>query len=126
MSKQIIRTTNAPTPGGPYSQGTTDGKTIYVAGQGPNDPATGKTKGSTFEEQAEQTFSNVKGIVEAAGATMADVMRVNVYLADLADFPKMNEIYKKYFPEPYPARTTVGSQLLSHISIEVDCIAVKG
>ncbi|HKP85085.1 MAG TPA: Rid family detoxifying hydrolase [Blastocatellia bacterium] len=113
-----------PKPGGPYSPAIVAGNTIYVAGQGPFDPRTGKMP-ATFEEQAAQVFENVKAVVEAAGATLADVAKVNVYLADLNNFAKMNEVYKKYFPEPYPARATVGSQLLGGMSIEVECIAVK-
>lgn len=125
MPNQAVRTERAPKPVGPYSQAITAGNTIYVAGQGPIDPATGQFKIGTFEEQAEQTFSNIREILKAAGASMADVVKVTVYLADLADFAKMGEIYKRYFSEPYPARATVGVQLLFHTFIEVDCIAVK-
>jgi 2-iminobutanoate/2-iminopropanoate deaminase len=95
-----------------------------VAGQVPINPRTGQAVTGPFEEQAAQVFENIKAIVEAAGATLADVARVNVYLANLADFNKMNEVYRKYFSEDYPARTTVGVQLLSTFLIEVDCIAV--
>jgi 2-iminobutanoate/2-iminopropanoate deaminase len=101
------------------------GNTIYVAGQGPFDPKTGKMA-ATFEEQAVQVFENIKAIVVAGGATLADVVKVNVYLADLANFSKMNEVYKRYFAEDYPARATVGTQLLGGMGIEVECIAVKG
>lgn len=125
MANQAVTTENAPKPAGPYSQAIIAGNTVYVAGQGPIDPATGQIVIGTFEEQAVRTFENVKAILEAAGARMQDVVKVNAYLADLGDFAKYNEIYKRYFTEPYPARATVGCQLLFHTFIEVDCIAVK-
>jgi 2-iminobutanoate/2-iminopropanoate deaminase len=124
-SKRQVSTERAPKPVGPYSQAMVAGNTIYVAGQGPFDPKTGNMP-PTFDEQAVQVFANIKAIVEGAGATLADVVKVNVYLADLANFAKMNEVYKRYFAEPYPARATVGSQLLGGMGIEVECIAVKG
>ena len=123
--KRKVSTDRAPKPVGPYSQAMVAGNTIYVAGQGPFDPKTGKMAAS-FDEQAVQVFENVKAIVEAAGATLADVVKVNVYLADLANFSKMNEVYKRYFIEDYPARATVGTQLLGGMGIEVECTAVKG
>lgn len=126
MPHQVIRTPHAPQPVGPYSQAIVAGDTIYVAGQGPIDPATGQIVIGTFEEQAVRTFENVKAILEAAGASLADVVQVTAYLADLGDFAKYNEIYKRYFHEPYPARATVGCQLLFHTFIEIACIAVKG
>ena len=124
-SKRKVSTDRAPKPVGPYSQAMVAGNTIYVAGQGPFDPKTGKMP-ATFEEQAVQVFENIKAIVLAGGATMADVVKVNVYLADLANFSKMNEVYKRYFSEEYPARATVGAQLLLEMGIEIECIAVKG
>jgi len=123
-STRKVSTERAPKPVGPYSQAMVAGNTIYVAGQGPFDPKTGKMP-TTFEEQAVQVFENIKAIVIAGGATMADVVKVNVYLADLANFSKMNEVYKRYFTEEYPARATVGAQLLLEMGIEVECIAVK-
>jgi 2-iminobutanoate/2-iminopropanoate deaminase len=123
--KRKVSADNAPKPAGPYSQAIASDNTIYVAGQGPFDPATGKMP-AAFEEQAALTFENVKAIVEAAGATLADVVKVNVYLADTNNFAKMNEVYKRYFSEPYPARATVGAQLLGGMGIEVECVAVKG
>jgi 2-iminobutanoate/2-iminopropanoate deaminase len=124
-SGRKVSTDRAPKPVGPYSQAIVAGNTIYVAGQGPFDPKTGKMPAS-FEEQAVQVFENIKAIVEGAGATLADVVKVNVYLSDLANFATMNEVYKRYFVEDYPARATVGSQLLLGMGIEVECIAVNG
>ena len=121
--KRKVLTDRAPKPVGPYSQAIVAGNTVYVAGQGPFDPKTGKMA-ATFDEQAVQVFENIKSIVESAGATLSDVVKVNVYLADLANFCKMNEVYKRYFVEDYPARATVGTQLLLGMGIEVECIAV--
>jgi len=121
--RRKVLTEGAPKPLGPYSQAIVAGNTIYVAGQGPMDPRTGKMP-SGFEEQAAQTFENIKAILEAAGATLSDVVKVNVYLTDLANFQKMNEVYRRYFREDYPARATVGTQLLGGMGIEVECIAV--
>ena len=126
MTKEVIRTDKAPKPLGPYNQAIVVGNSIFVAGQGPIDPRTGQLVTGTFEEQATRTFENIKAILEAAGSSMSDVVKVTVYLADNSDFAKLNEIYKQYFTEPYPARATVGVQLLYHIFIEVDCIAIKG
>jgi 2-iminobutanoate/2-iminopropanoate deaminase len=125
MTKKVIHTDRAPKPVGPYNQAIVAGSTIYVAGQGPIDPHSGQIVRGSFEEQAVCTFENIKAILEASGASMADVVKVTVYLADNGDFAKLNEIYQRYFTEPYPARATVGAQLLFHIFIEVDCIAVK-
>lgn len=125
MPKQLIRTENAPEPKGPYSQAIVAGNTIYVAGQGPIDPQTGNVILGTIEEQATLTFENIRAILQAADFEMSDVVKVTAYLTDLADFAKYNEVYKKFFTAPYPARATVGCQLLMHTFIEVDCIAVK-
>src|SRR5260370_2390862 len=108
--KHTCGTTTPPAPKGPYSQGIrTGGRLLFVAGQGPVDPATGEFLQGDLEEQAVRTFENVKNIVEAAGACMADVVKTNVYLRDMAHFEAMNAIYRRYFPEPFPARTTVQS-----------------
>jgi 2-iminobutanoate/2-iminopropanoate deaminase len=122
-SKRKISTEGAPKPVGPYSQAIVAGNTIYVAGQGPFNPGTGKMP-TGFEDQAVQTFENIKAIVESAGATLEDVVKVNVYLTDLNNFAKMNEVYMRYFRDPYPARATVGAQLLGGMSIEIECVAV--
>ncbi|MBI3652988.1 MAG: hypothetical protein HY231_18335 [Acidobacteria bacterium] len=123
-SKRKVLTDRAPKPVGPYSQAVIAGNTIYVAGQGPMNPKNGKIEGTTFEEQATQTFENIKAIVEAAGATLDKVVSVRVYLANLEDFSKMNAIYRQFFAEDFPARTTIGAALLLGMLIEVDCIAV--
>jgi 2-iminobutanoate/2-iminopropanoate deaminase len=121
--KKELRTNQAPVPAGPYSQGIQFGNVVYTAGQGPIDAATVKVMGDTIEDQTAKALDNIKVILEQAGATFEDVVKTTVHLSDLADFNAFNEVYKKYFKEPYPVRTTVGSQLLG-IKVEIDVIAV--
>ena len=122
--KRKILTSKVPKPGAPYSQAIVAGDTIYVAGQGAFRADTGQMVSGGIEEQTAGTLENIKAILEAAGASMDDVVKVNVYLADLGDFAKMNEVYKRYFKEDYPARATVGVKLLGTMQIEVECVAV--
>jgi 2-iminobutanoate/2-iminopropanoate deaminase len=125
MTKQQIRTTSGASPIGAYSQGLRVGDFIFVSGQGPLDPATGKIIGETVEEQTERVLENIKAILAAAGASMADVVKVSAHLSDLALFERYNKVYATYFPDPKPTRTTVGSQLLG-ILVEIDAIAYVG
>lgn len=125
MTKQQIRTENAPVPAGPYSQGLRVGDFVFVAGQGPTDPVSRKTAGDTIEAQTARTLENVKAILEAAGASMADVVKSTVHLSDLSLFGRFNKVYETYFPDPKPVRTTVGSQLVG-IMVEIDVIAYVG
>ncbi|MCC7116995.1 MAG: regulator [Anaerolineales bacterium] len=124
MSKQQITATQGAAPIGAYSQGIRAGDFIFVSGQGPLNPATGKTP-ATVEEQTAQVLENIKSILAAGGATMADVVKVTAHLSDLKDFQAYNKVYATYFPDPKPARTTVGSQLLN-ILVEIDVIAYVG
>ncbi len=121
--KQEVRAEGAPAPIGPYSQGVvTTGRLLFVAGQTPKDPASG-TLPSDFKAQAERTLLNVKAIVEAAGASMSDVVKVNAYLSDLGNFAAFNEVYSKFFTPPYPARTTVGAVLPGGaVQVEIDVV----
>src|SRR5579864_6291774 len=107
--KQAIRVQDAPTPGGAYSQGIIAGPLVFVAGQGPTDPATGN-KPDGIEAQTHQVLRNVAAILRGAGYTMDDVVKVTVHLADINDFDAYNRVYAEYFSEPRPVRTTVGSQ----------------
>jgi 2-iminobutanoate/2-iminopropanoate deaminase len=124
MPKQQISTTAGAPPAGAYSQGLRVGDFIFVSGQGPRDPLTGEM-GATIEEQTARTLENVKAILEAGGASMADVVKVGAHLSDLALFERYNRVYATYFPDPKPTRTTVGSQLLG-IMVEIDAIAYVG
>jgi len=123
--RKLITSPKAAPPKGIYSPAIlAEGPTLYVAGQVPVDPRTGEFVFGSFEEQAKMAFDNVTTLLEAAGTSWANVVRVGVYLADLANFGKMNEIYKTYLTEPHPARTTIQVVLPKGMEIEVDCIAI--
>lgn len=109
-------------PAGPYSPGLKVGNLVFVSGQGPID-TDGNIVGVEIEEQTAQVLENIKVILEAAGANMSDVVKATVHLADLDSFARFNGVYKTYFPDPKPTRTTVGSQLMG-ILVEIDVIAV--
>ena len=110
--KKTIYTKLGAAPKGPYSQGAiATGPTLYVAAQGPYDPESGELVGESFAEQAEQVFGNIRAIVEAAGASLADVVKVTVFITDWDHFGTLNEVYARHFPEPYPARTPVKMEL---------------
>jgi 2-iminobutanoate/2-iminopropanoate deaminase len=125
MPKQQITTKSGATPVGAYSQGLRVGDFIFVSGQGPLDPTTGKVVGETIEEQTARTIENIRAILEAGGASLADVVKVSAHLTDLSMFERYNKVYAGYFPDPKPTRTTVGSQLLG-IMVEIDAIAYVG
>ncbi len=124
MPKQVIQSEKGAPPAGAYSPGLRVGDFIFVSGQGPLDPS-GNIVGETIEEQTTRTLENVKAILEAAGASMADVVKSTVHLSDLSLFDRYNKVYATYFPDPKPTRTTVGSQLLG-IMVEIDVIAYVG
>ena len=106
--RQAIETPAAPAPRGPYSQRMlATGRHLYVAGQGPLDPAPGEIAGEAFAVQARRTLKNVKAVLEAGGAPLSDVVQVTVYLADWKYLGELNEIYGEYFPAPCPARTPI-------------------
>lgn len=104
MAIEAIITDKAPAAVGPYSTATKAGNCIHVSGQLPIDPATGAFAGDDVAAQTRQSLTNIQSILEAAGATMADVAEVTVLLDDIADFAAMNEVYGEFFAEPYPAR----------------------
>jgi 2-iminobutanoate/2-iminopropanoate deaminase len=125
MSTRAIQTDRAPAPVASYSQGVQAGNLLQVAGQGGNDPQTGEWAGDTVEEQTRQTLDNVVAILEAAGASLRDVIMVRVYLTDRAHFPAMNSVYETYVQEPFPARTTVFVGLpAEEMLVEMDALAV--
>jgi 2-iminobutanoate/2-iminopropanoate deaminase len=120
--KQAVTGFSLPAPAGAYSPGiVAEGRLVFVSGQGPL--RDGQIVHGTIEEETEIVLDNLRTIVEAAGATLADVVRVGVFLADLGDFAAMNAVYERVFPAPLPARTTVGAQLPG-IKVEIDCVAV--
>ena len=128
MAKYPIQTRHGAPPQGAYSQGWRAGDFLFVSGTGPIDPATSKIVGDTIEQQTEQTIDNIVAILDADSATLNDVVKVNVHLSDTALFARYNAVYARRFSKPYPARTTVGSNL-GHspgMLIEIDCIAYLG
>lgn len=119
-----ISTTQAPAAIGPYSQGIKCNGMLYASGQIPLDPSTGQLVPGGISEQAHQAFRNVKNLVEAAGTTMANVVKVTVYMADMADFATVNDIYAQYFSDPYPARSAVAVKSLPKGALlEVEVVA---
>ena len=127
MSKQQITTTSGAAPVGPYSQGLRVGDFIFVSGQGPLDPVTGKIVGETIEEQTVRVLENIKVILEAGGATMADVVKANAFLSDISFFEPYNKIYSSYFSDPKPTRTTMVCQPpLQGILVEIEVTAYIG
>ena len=109
---------------GPFSQAVKGGEAIYLSGQVGHDPATGRLVEGGVAAQAEQALRNLAAVLEAAGRTLDDVVRVGVYLADMGDFAAMNEVYARHFASPYPARTTIGVAALPlGAAVEIDCVA---
>lgn len=125
MAKYVIQSKDSAPPAGAYSQGWRAGDFVFVTGTGPVDPKTGKLAGDSIEEQTEQVISNMKSVLAADNATLADVVKVTVHLSDAALFARYNAVYARRFSPPYPVRTTVGSDLrqLPGMLIEADCIA---
>lgn len=121
MSKAIIQTDRAPAAIGTYSQAVKTGNTVYLSGQIPLVPETMTMVSEDFAEQAHQVFKNVSEVCEAAGGTVQDLAKVNIYLTDLSNFATVNEIMQQYFAQPYPARAAIGvSQLPKDAQIEID------
>jgi reactive intermediate/imine deaminase len=108
MSRQVIRTEHAPQAIGTYSQAVRAGDTVYLSGQVPLDPATMQLVSGDIEAQIRRVFENLKAVAEAAGGSLADAVKMNVYLTDLAHFAKVNEIMAIYCAKPYPARAAIG------------------
>lgn len=126
VEKRIIYTEKAPKPIGPYSQAIIAGDFIFTSGQIPIDPKTNQLVQGDIKEQTKQVLENLKAILEEAGVTFDDVVKVTVYMKDLNEFSAMNEIYSEYFKNSPPARTTVEvSRLPRDVKIEIDLIAVK-
>ena len=123
MSKQIIATPDAPSAIGTYSQAVRVGNTIWVSGQIPLDPATQSLVVGDIEAQVRRVFENLKAIVLAAGASLDEVVKVTIFLTDLAHFALVNRVMAEYFREPYPARAAVGvASLPRNAQVEAECI----
>ena len=124
--KTIVASPKAPAAVGTYSQAVIADNTIYASGQLPIDPATGEFVPGGFKEQLTQVFTNLKNVLEEGGFKMSDAVKVTCYLQDLANFGALNEVYAKFFSEPYPARVAYQvAALPKGAMVEVDIIAVK-
>ena len=127
MSRQIIHTDKAPQAIGTYNQAVRAGDTVYLSGQIPLNPESMQLVSGDIEAEIRQVFENLKSVAEAAGGTLANAVKVNVFLTDLAHFAKVNEIMVMYCPQPYPARAAVGvAQLPRGARVEIECILFLG
>ena len=123
MSKEIISTENAPQAIGPYSQAVKAGGLMFISGQIPLNPETGDLVSGSIEDEANQVLQNIKSICEAAGHGMEDIVKITIFLTDLGNFATVNEVMKKHFSEPYPARATVEiSGLPLGVNVEIEAI----
>jgi 2-iminobutanoate/2-iminopropanoate deaminase len=112
-----------PAPRGPYSPAVRAGDFIFLAGQVPVDPATDKMSPGNIQHETRLVLSNVKRLLEGVGSSLADVVKVGVYLADGSEFAQMNEVYAEFFGDSKPARTTIVCKFMADIRIEIDCVA---
>jgi reactive intermediate/imine deaminase len=127
MSRQTIQTSNAPQAIGPYSQAVRAGDTVYLSGQIPLDPRTMQLVSGDIEAEIHQVFKNLQEVAAAAGGSLANAVKVNVFLTDLAHFAKVNEIMASYCTQPFPARAAVGvAQLPRGARVEVECVLYLG
>src|SRR6202048_2538226 len=122
--KEIIQTERGPKPIGPYSQAIRANQFLFLSGQTPLDPKTGEMTATDARQQTERVLENIKGVLEAAGATLRQVVKTTVFLKDINDFPAMNEVYARYFPAAPPARSTVQvARLPKDALVEIEVIA---
>jgi len=125
MKKSIIRTSAAPAAIGTYSQAVKVGNTVYLSGQIPLDPASGEMVAGEVRAQITRVFDNLAAVAKAAGGSLQDVVKLNVFLTDLKNFPLVNEIMAQYFQEPYPARAAVGVAALPRgAQVEMDAVLI--
>ena len=123
MTKEIISTDNAPQAIGTYSQAVKTGSSVYLSGQIPLIPETMEMLEGDIKQQIHRVFQNLLAVAEAAGGDLSDVVKLNVFLTDLSDFPHVNEVMAEYFQQPYPARAAVGvAALPKDAAVEMDAI----
>lgn len=123
MTREIIHTDHAPKAIGPYSQAVRAGDTVYLSGQIPLDPQTMELVTGDIDKEIRQVFENLKAVAEASGGSLAKAVKVNVFLTDLANFTKVNEIMAQYCAQPYPARAAIGvAQLPRGARVEIECV----
>jgi reactive intermediate/imine deaminase len=127
MSKTPVSTPSAPAAIGPYSQAVKAGNTCYLSGQIGLDPASGQLVGGGIEAETVRVFENLKAVAAASGGSLADTVKITIFLVDLASFAKVNEIMARYFSQPFPARAAVGvASLPRGAQIEADAVLVFG
>lgn len=123
MKKEIIYTDKAPKAIGTYSQAIKVNNTVYISGQIPLLPDTMEVLEGSVEEQIHQVFKNLQAIIEAAGGTFENVVKLNIFLTDLSNFPTVNQVMSQYFSEPYPARAAIGvKELPKDVPVEMDAV----
>ena len=123
MTKSIVSTDRAPQAIGTYSQAVKIDSTVYMSGQIPLDPATMELVGNDIDDQIKRVFDNLAAVAEAAGGSLENVAKLNIFLTDLSHFPKVNEIMATYFNEPYPARAAIGvASLPKGAQVEMDAV----
>lgn len=123
MKKEIISTDKAPQAIGTYSQAVKVNNTVYISGQIPLIPETMEVLEGSVEEQIHQVFKNLNAIIEAASGTFDNVVKLNIFLTDLSNFPTVNQVMAQYFTEPYPARAAIGvKELPKEVAVEMDAI----
>ena len=125
MAKTIIHTAHAPQAIGTYSQAVKVDNTVYISGQIPLDPASMEVVDGGITAEITRVFDNLKAVAEASGGSLADVVKLNIFLTDLGNFPTVNEIMAQYFSEPYPARAAIGvAALPKGVGVEMDAVLV--
>ncbi len=123
--RKVVKSKKAPQPRGPYSPAIVAGGFVFVAGQAAINPKTNELELGSVQSETRRTLENIKAILESAGSSMKDVVRVGVFLSDMKNFAAMNKVYAEFFPKAPPARTTVGVSM-PKIKVEIDCIARVG
>ncbi len=122
-NRSVIKTDQAPAAIGPYSQAIKAGSTVYLSGQIPLDPTTMELVGGGMDAQVRRVFDNLSAVCEAAGGSLRDIVKLNIFLTDLSHFNLVNEIMKEYFQEPYPARAAIGvAALPKGAEVEMDAV----
>lgn len=125
VERKIINTDDAPGALGTYSQAVQAGDTLYISGQVPLDPVTMETDMATFEIAARRVFNNLKAVAEAAGGSLNDAVKLNIYMTDLSNFATVNTVMAEFFDEPYPARAAVGvASLPKDVPVEIEAVLV--
>ena len=125
MAKTIIHTADAPQAIGTYSQAVKVDNTVYISGQIPLDPASMEVVEGGIEAEITRVFDNLKAVADASGGSLGDVVKLNIFLVDLGNFPTVNEIMAQYFEEPYPARAAIGvAALPKGVGVEMDAVLV--